>query len=321
MKTLHVATTNGISSFKQVNVNNWKLVSNGLEGINVRCLCVDPTSKSKVYAGTDNGVIYEKDKEWHEVSRLDGRVYCLVSTLMEKNLHVYAGIEPAKLFLSLDSCKTWHELKSLQNVENSKDWHSPWGPPDLNSIAFNPRDHRQIFVGIEVGGVMKSADEGASWVELTNGLHKDIHCLAINYYNPKIIFAATGGGLYRTVSAGELWARIGNEIELTYAVSVAIHPAKPNITYLAIAMGPPGSQALLYKSNDYGETWSLMHIGLPYPMLKGVRSKALIVNPDAPAEVYVGTFDGKVFYSSNEGMKWEYIASVNNTVNALALSN
>ena len=323
MKTLYVATNNGILTFlNETKTTAWQQTSHYLQGAKVRCLCVDPTDKLTTYAGNEDGIIYKKKGErWNQLSRLHGKLYCLSSVVIDENLHVYAGIEPAKLFMSLDHCKTWRELKSLQNIPSSKEWHSPWGPPDLNSIMFNPRDHRQIYVGIEVGGVMKSNDEGANWYELLNGLHKDIHCLAINYYNPKIIFAATGGGIYRTVSAGELWANIGQGIDLTYAVSVVIHPAKPNITYLAIAMGPPGDQALLYRSDDYGETWSLMHNGLPYPMLKGVRTKALIVNPAAPAEVYVGTSDGIVFYSSNEGMKWEPIANVTNTVNALALSD
>lgn len=323
MQTLYVATNNGVLTFsREVDERRWRLNSHGLEGINVKCLHVDPTDKSKIYAGTENGVVYiSSAKEWHESSKLDGKVYCLATTLIDENLHVYAGIEPAKLFMSLDRCKTWHELRSLQNIASMNEWHSPWGPADLNSIVFNPRDRRQIYVGIEVGGVMKSNDEGATWTEVSSGLHKDVHCLAVNYYNPKIIFAATGGGIYRTVSAGELWVDIGNKIDLKYAVSVAIHPAKPNITYLAIAMGPPGNQALLYRSDDYGETWDLMHNGLPYPMLKGVRRRALIVNPEAPAEVYVGTSDGIVFYSSNEGMKWESVANANNTINALALGD
>ncbi|MFQ5940326.1 MAG: WD40/YVTN/BNR-like repeat-containing protein [Nitrososphaerales archaeon] len=323
MQNLYVATNSGVMTFfKKVDAKRWQLISHALQDIDVTCLYVDPTNNSKVYAGSENGRVYEKmGKEWHEVSKLDGKVYCLGMIYIDENLHVYAGIEPAKLFLSLDQCKSWHELKSLQNIDSVKEWHSPWGPPDLNSVVFHPRDHRQIYVGIEVGGVMRSTDEGANWTEVSNGLNKDIHCLAINYFNPKIIFAATGGGIYRTVSAGELWTEIGHEIDLKYAVSVAIHPRKPHITYLAVAMGPPGNQVLLYKSDDYGETWGLMHNGLPYPMLKGVRRRALIVNHKAPAEVYVGTSDGIVFYSSNEGMKWEYVANATGTINALALGD
>ncbi len=323
MKTLHVATNNGLLTFlKKVEVKEWRLIHHGLQGINVKCLHVDPTDKSKIYAGSENGMVYEsRGEEWNEVSKLVGKVYCLTAARVDENLHVYAGIEPAKLLRSLDRCKTWHEIKSLQNIHGSKEWYSPWGPPDLNSVVLNPQDHRQIYVGIEVGGVMKSNDEGANWVDVSNGLHKDIHCLAINYNNPRIIFAATGGGIYKTASAGELWFDIGHEIDLKYAVSVAIHPTRPNITYLAIAMDPPGNQAVLHRSDDYGETWSLMHNGLPYPMLKGIRSGGLIVNPEAPAEVYVGTSDGVVFYSLDEGMRWESIANTTSIINALALSD
>jgi photosystem II stability/assembly factor-like uncharacterized protein len=298
----------------------WRLVGTGICGIDVKCLAIDPASKSRIYAGASDGTVYldnNKGSSWTEISKLEGKVYCFATALIDENAYVYAGIEPAKLFLSLDGCKSWHELKALQDVPHAAEWHSPWGPADLSTIAFNPKDTRGIYVGIEVGGVVKSKDEGANWNEVNTGLHPDVHCLAINYYNPKIIFAATGGGIYRTVSGGELWIDVGSGIDLKYAVSVAIHPAKPNITYLAIAMGPPGKQALLYKSEDYGDTWSLLHNGLPYPMLKGVRRRALIVNPSAPAEIYVGTSDGAVFFSSNEGMKWESIANVEGTINAL----
>ena len=319
---LYVATRDGVLVFfREVGTKGWRLIGSGLQGIDVKCLSVDPADKSRVYAGGENGAIYVSDNKgtnWTEVSKLDGKVYCLATRLIDENTHVYAGIEPAKLFSSLDQCKTWHELKSLNNVSSAKEWHSPWGPADLSTIVFHPRDVRSMYVGIEVGGVLKSSDEGANWKEISNGLHQDVHCLAVNYYNPKIIFAATGGGIYRTVSAGELWADIGHGIDMKYAIAVTIHPAKPNITYLAIAMGPPGNQALLYKSEDYGERWTMLHNGLPYPMLKGVRRRALIVNSAAPAEVYAGTSDGTMFYSPNEGMKWESIVSASATINALA---
>ncbi len=320
-KILHIATSDGVLTFfREVGTKGWRLIGSDLRGIDVKCLTTDPADKSIVYAGASNGVIYHRDNKsssWSEISRLDGKVYCLATILVDEKTHIYAGTEPAKLFLSLDSCRSWHELKSLQNVSSAKEWYSPWGPADLGTIVFNPKDIRSMYVGIEVGGVLRSKDEGASWKEVSNGLHKDVHFLAVNYYNPKIIFAATGGGIYRTVSAGEVWIDVGKDIDLKYAVSVAIHPAKPNITYLAIAMGPPGNQALLYKSEDYGDTWNLLHNGLPYPMLKGVRRRALAVNPAAPAEVYVGTTDGIVFYSPSEGMKWESIANVPATINAL----
>jgi photosystem II stability/assembly factor-like uncharacterized protein len=318
---LYVATSNGVFTFlKEAKTQGWKSVSYDLRDIDVKCLTVDPSDKSVVYAGASDGTVYRFDKgsNWRKVSKLDGKVYCFATTLMDENACVYAGIEPAKLFLSLDGCKSWHELRALQAAPHAAEWYSPWGPADLSTIAFNPRDIRGIYVGIEVGGVLKSNDEGANWKEVNTGLHKDVHCLAINYYNPKIIFAATGRGIYRTVSGGELWVDVGSNIDLKYAVSVAIHPAKPNITYLGMAMGPPGNQALLYKSEDYGETWNLLHNGLSYPMLKGIRRRALVVNPAAPAEVYVGTSDGIVFFSSSEGMKWESIANTEGTINALS---
>ncbi len=260
---LHVATSDGVLTFfRETGTKGWRLIGSGLGGIDVKCLATDPADKSKVYAGGSNGVVYLSDNKgssWSEVGKLDGKVYCLATRLIDENTHVYAGIEPAKLFLSLDSCRSWHELKSLQSVPSAKEWYSPWGPADLGTVAFNPKDIRSIFVGIEVGGVLRSSDEGASWKEISNGLHKDVHCLAVNYYNPKIIFAATGGGIYRTVGTGELWVDVGSNIDLKYAVSVAIHPAKPNITYLAIAMGPPGNQALLYNSEDYGDACLVTH--------------------------------------------------------------
>jgi photosystem II stability/assembly factor-like uncharacterized protein len=319
---LYVATTDGIHTFtKKPKMKICTLVSSGLTGINVRCLCPEPIDSSRIYAGSDHGMIYastDNGLNWKEMGKLGDRVCSLAATQLDGNTYVYAGTEPAKLFLSMDRCQSWHEMKSMQNVPSANDWHSPWGPPNISTIALNPRDGRTVYIGIEVGGVLKSADEGGSWREMFNGLHPDLHCLAVNYYNTKIIFAATGGGIYRTVSAGELWSDIGQGIDMRYAVSVAIHPAKPNITYLAIAMGPPGNQALLYRSEDYGESWSMLHHGLPYPMLKGVRRKGLVINPAAPAEVYVGTSDGFVFFSPTEGMKWERIANVSATVNALA---
>lgn len=320
---IHATTNDGIFTFeKRSNGSKWEQTDHEVKGTNVKCIIRDPTDGSLLYAGTENGEIFKyQDRKWVSFSQLNGIVYRLAAHQMDDTLLYYAGIEPAKLFVSMNECNTWRELNSLHNVEGSEDWHSPWGSPDLSTIAFNPKERRQIYVGIEVGGVMRSRDEGASWTDISSGLHRDVHTLAVNYYNPKIIFAATGGGIYRTVNGGIQWAQVGNEIDLTYAVSVAIHPSKPNITYLGIAMSPPGNQALLYKSEDYGESWSLMHTGLPYPMLKGIRRGSLIVNNEATNEVYVGTSNGQIYYSPDEGSTFQLIAETGKTVNAIALSD
>jgi len=71
----------------------------------------------------------------------------------------------------------------------------------------------------------------------------------------------------------------------------AVHPTNPKIMYAAMRDG-------IFRSESAGETWARVTNGP-----KNVA--AVTVNPKKPSELYAVTMDGKIFRSSDGGMRWD----------------
>ena len=60
---------------------------------------------------------------------------------------VYAGVEDAALFRSVDGGKTWQELAGLRGHESGVQWQPGAGGLCLHTILLDPDDHRAHLHG------------------------------------------------------------------------------------------------------------------------------------------------------------------------------
>ena len=75
---------------------------------------------------------------------------------------VYVGIEPAELFRSSDSGRTW-ECLHIRRLPEAATWSLPYSPRSgaLRTIALHPSNPQIIYGGVEQGGVVKSTMVGS----------------------------------------------------------------------------------------------------------------------------------------------------------------
>jgi hypothetical protein len=78
---------------------------------------------------------------------------------------VYVGTEPSRLFRSRDGGESWEELVALQEIPSRPEWSFPPRPwtSHVRWIAPSPHDAEVVLVGIELGGLMRTDDGGASF--------------------------------------------------------------------------------------------------------------------------------------------------------------
>ena len=109
---------------------------------------------------------------------------------------------------------------------------------------------------------------------------------AIDRSNPATIYAATGGGVFKSTNSGESWSQSNTGIR--YQIyALAIDPTNSNIIYA----GGSG----VFKSTNGGASWSQSSIGLG-----GVYG--LVIDPRTPTTLYAA-FDG-VSKSTDGGVHW-----------------
>jgi len=138
----------------------------------------------------------------------------------------------------------------------------------------------------------------------------------------------TGGGVWKTESAGQRWENISDGyFELGSVGAVSVSASNPNIVY--VGMGEHAPRGVMtsygdgvYKSTDAGKTWKKM--GLE----KTQHISRIIIHPTNPDIVYVaaqGTlFEGNaergVYKSVDGGKTWKNTLFVNELTGASELS-
>jgi len=106
-------------------------------------------------------------------------------------------------------------------------------------------------------------------------------------------FGASGGGVWKTDSAGEVWENVSDgHIGVGSIGAIAVAPSDINVVYVGTGSAcPRGNVSVgdgIYKSTDAGETFE--HIGLP----EAGQIGAVRVHPTDPDLVYVAAL-GHIF--------------------------
>ena len=107
---------------------------------------------------------------------------------------MYAGTEPSNLYRSEDGGRSWQLLPALRELPSEPQWSFPGRPwtHHVRTIALHPTDPDVLVVGIELGGVMRSLDGGATWADHNPQAHSDAHEMLTHPCAPDRVLEAAG---------------------------------------------------------------------------------------------------------------------------------
>jgi hypothetical protein len=284
----------------------------------------------RLLAGADTGVFASEDggRTWHP-SGVEGRA---VWDLLPGDAadEVYVGTQPAGLFKSKDAGRTWQEMETFAQTPGAERWCVPTTPRQggrARALVADRTDPRRFWVGVEVGGVVSTDDGGASWrVDLPGG-NPDIHMMAAHPAKPQVLFASTGygrldgvaemiegnAGVFRSDDAGATWQYAWHGITPRYARPMCIDPRPPH--GLTVASAPTafsnykdegGAHAMLYRTEDGGETWRSLCDQAHSP--SAANFHGLVPDPLVGGGVLVGTDTGEVWRVS-DAATWTKLAT------------
>ncbi len=190
-----------------------------------------------------------------------------------------------------------------------------WTPP----ILLSPHDPAVVYVGAQV--LFRSSDRGDHWTELspdltTNDKSKQagagnityctITTLAESALQPGVIWVGTDDGKVQlTTDGGATWKDRTPNIsaaggpENFWVSRVFASPHEAGTAFAAkTGLRFDDFRALLFKTTDYGETWTSLSGGLPEKCVNVV-----VQDRRNPGLLFVGTEQG-VYVSLDGGKKW-----------------
>src|SRR5262249_1066262 len=102
--------------------------------------------------------------------------------------------------------------------------------------------------------VFRSTDGAANWNNDTSGL-KDSFILdiAVDPFQPSIIYAATGAGVFKSTNSGRTWSAINNGLQGRFVDTLVVDPATPSRIY-AIVSGATAEDTGVFRSSDGGNS-------------------------------------------------------------------
>ncbi|HET9287062.1 MAG TPA: hypothetical protein VFO26_05845 [Gaiella sp.] len=318
MARLFGATGDGIARLEESG-GAWT-VEQSLTGTGAQCVAVDPHDPDTVYAGLrEGGVRRTRDagRSWVDCALPEPGVFSLAVSPADGA--VYAGTEPSRVFRSDDGGESWRALDALLDLPSRPTWSFPPRPwtSHVRWIAPSPHDAELILVGIELGGLMRSGDGGASWQDHRPGAQPDVHSLAWHPLVDGRAYEAAGGGAAFSTDAGETWQPADDGRDHHYTWSVAVDPDDPDCWYVSASTGPFAAhgggdpQARIYRRRD-DEPWRPLTGGLPEPLPS--MPYALLA---ADGRIFAGLADGQLWETRDRGDRWTALRLEGDTLGRL----
>jgi photosystem II stability/assembly factor-like uncharacterized protein len=305
MTTLFVATANAVVRLTP-HGDMWN-ASHVLTGA-MQCLTLDPRHPDTLYAGSRGRGVWRSDDggmRWRDLHLPQADVFSVAVSPV--NGTIYAGCEPSMLFHSDDGGRTWHELVALRELPSAPTWSFPPRPwtSHVRWIAPNPHDAALLLVGIELGGLMSSADGGQTWADHRPGAQPDVHALAWHPRVPGRAYEAGGGGAAWSHDGGKMWQPADAGRDRHYTWGLAVDPDDPDYWFVSASTGPRAAhsdrkaEAMIYRWRGNGP-WQALSGGLPQPLDSFPYALTFVGK-----RLYAGLGDGRIYTSQDGGDTWQ----------------
>lgn len=230
-------------------------------------------STDRIFAGTDEGIYSSGDegKTWRKTS-----VAARTVSFVASGNTIYAGTKGDGLLASRDQGIHWTPVTGLPSR-------------NIRSLL---AAHGRLYAGTDANGVMVSHDQGMTWMAHNAGLPLLSQIFAMATFDDTVFAGLYGKGLYAWSGNEQRWIKAGNVRPLVLAatggtLAVGHNPGgihwseRPKSNEWIQAAGDFESAAPvwemasggklvvagiadgIFRSDDYGRTWSRTLKGLP----------------------------------------------------------
>ena len=196
---------------------------------------------------------------------------------------LWAGTIPGGLFRSDDDGASWALVRSLWDHEGRRRWGGGgYDFAGIHSISVHPEDGRKVSVGVSVGGVWRTEDDGETWSCEYTGMRaeyvppelahdpigQDPHFVARCRAAPDVLWCQHHNGIFRSADGGDTWQELQGGLPSTFGFPIAAHPEDPKTAWVVPATKdeqrlPTDGRVIVGRTRDGGESFEILTEGLP----------------------------------------------------------
>jgi photosystem II stability/assembly factor-like uncharacterized protein len=338
--TLLVGTRRGLFLVRSRDRRDWRIEGPHLLGREVYHAIRDPRTGA-LWAATDHKVwgphVHRSDddgRSWdvleaaphHADERGLKAIWFLAAGPPDQPDTLWAGIEPAGLFVTRDGGGSWDSVASLNDHPTNDTWQPAGGGLALGGIQHDPRDPRRIYCSLSAGGVYRSDDAGATWTPVNAGVRAEflprtypetgqcVHKLRLHPAGPDRLYQQNHCGVYRSDDRGDSWTEITDGLPSDFGYALAFDPRDPDVAYVipeesSHMRATCDGRLRVYRTDDAGATWTALTRGLPQEhAYVSILRDAMDHDTADPVGLYFGTSTGQLFASPDAGESWSVVA-------------
>ena len=339
---LLVGTKRGLFRLTSRDRAAWEVAQLGLEPRRVYNAVLDQRAGHRIFAADNDDffgsyIRYSDDfgETWQEPRQ--GIKFPAESGLSLKNIWtiepgradepqtLYAGVDPASLWISTDGGETWDPDPALLNHPTREHWNPGNGGLCLHTIVPDPTNHSRMWLGISAVGCMRTEDGGRTWTHHNKNVRADfqpdkypeygqcLHRMVQHSSQPNVLYQQNHCGIYKSTNGGDDWTDIRGTLPGDFGFPMALDANHPETVYTVIEADGRnnfGDQFTVYRTDDGGDSWQTLTAGLPAgPGVRlGVLRHGMCTDTLDPCGIYVGTNTGQLFASRDRGDHFELIA-------------
>ncbi len=264
-------------------------------------------------------------KEWTQI--VDGpawpeggdRKLTQIWTLTQAGDHLFAGVDEAGLFRSVDHGETWQPVDGLNEHPTRPGWEPGLGGLTAHRVIVDRENPDRLWVAISAVGVFRSDDGGATWNTKNAGMPPTteaqefgdighcVHGLVQDPTDADRLYRQEHVGVFRTDNGGDSWDRIEDGLPAGFGFPI-VHDQETNRLFIVPLESdenrlPVDGAFRVYRSDNGGDSWSISGTGHPEAatfttVLRGA------MDGDQRQGVYLGTTAGKVMTTADAGDSW-----------------
>ena len=236
---------------------------------------------------------------------------------------LWAGVDPAALFHSLDGGESWELVRSLWDHPSREGWFPGAGGLCLHSICPWPGEPDRLLVGISVGGIWVTEDGGATWAMGNAGLAAAympgeanlttefcIHHVERAPGRPERLYMQFHGGVFRSDDGGHSWVDIAPGLPSDFGFPIVVDPDDADHAFV-IPLNADADRVTeagcvsVWETRDAGASWARRADGLPgSDSYLTILRQAFCHDARDPLGLYFGATSGELFGSVDGGQSW-----------------